>query len=109
MKSGDFSISRDDAYYGKAFSEVKNHPYRQRTFSARAALVAKETVNGRRIWKNYDGGSYDPTQFELVEGMWDHEHCSICFFTITEGFTYWESDSRIKLLCDACHEAFLKA
>jgi hypothetical protein len=96
MKSVDFSISRDDAYYTHEFSEIKNCAFRQRTFSVHASLVAKETVIGQCFWKEYDGGSYDHAQFELVEGMWDHEHCSICFFSITEGFTYWENENRKK-------------
>jgi hypothetical protein len=71
----------------------------------RSALVAKEQVNGYRMSKDYHGEPYDETKFDLVEGMWDHEHCSVCWFRITDGYTYWENTKRIKLLCDACHEA----
>jgi hypothetical protein len=108
MKSGDFSISRDDQNHRKWFAEIRDRSFVQRTFSAHAALVAKETVNGHRMWREYDGASYDASKFDLVEGMWDHEHCSICFFTIKDGFTYWENARRIKLLCDVCHEAMMK-
>lgn len=58
---------------------------------------------------DYRGQPYDQSEFDLVEGRWDHEHCGICWFTITDGFTYWENADRIKLLCDACHEALVNA
>ena len=109
MKSGDYSISRDDECFLKAFAEILNRHFEQRTFSARPALVAKEPVNGHRLWQDYHGEPYDKSKFNLVENMWDHEHCSICSFTIKAGHTYWEDDRRITLLCDACHQAFTKA
>ncbi|MGA2177012.1 MAG: hypothetical protein ABSH38_18715 [Verrucomicrobiota bacterium] len=108
MKSGDYSISRDDEYYRKAFAQIRDRHFEQRTFSSRPALVAKEPLNGHRMWKDYHGEQYDKSEFDLVEGMWDHEHCSVCWFTIKDGYTYWENDRRIKLLCDACHEAFTR-
>ena len=109
MKSGDFSISRDDISYQSEFAKIQDRQFVQRTFSAQPALVAKEAVNGHRMWKEYDGKPYDSSRYDLVEGMWDHEHCSICFFKITDGFTYWENTKRIKLLCDACYETFSKS
>jgi hypothetical protein len=104
MKSGDFSISRADDYYRKAFSEIRDRHFEQRTFTSRPALVAKEPVNGHRSWKDYHGEPYDASKFDLVEGMWDHEHCCICWFKIKDGHTYWENTKRINLLCDACYE-----
>ena len=108
VKSGDYSICRDDEYHRGLFSEIGDRDFVQRTFSVRPALVAKEPVNGHRMWKDYHGEPYDKSKFDLVEGMWDHEHCSVCWFSIKEGFTYWENAKRIKLLCDACYEAFTK-
>jgi hypothetical protein len=105
MKSGDYSIPRDDEYHQNLFSQITDRAFTQRTFSLRPSLVAKEPVNGLRLWKDYDGEDYDPSKFTLVEGMWDHEHCFVCWFTIKEGFTYWENTKRVKLLCDACYEA----
>jgi len=107
MKSGDYSISRDDAYYANAFAEIGDRHFEQRTFSSRPALVAKEPVNGQRMWRDYHGEPYDSSKFDLVEGMWDHDHCSVCWFSIKDGHTYWENHKRIKL-CDACHEAFAR-
>jgi hypothetical protein len=109
MKSGDFSISRDDDYYRKEFAGIADRAFVQRTFASRSALVAKKPVNGHRMWADYHGQAYDESAFDLVEGMWDHDHCDLCWFTITDGFTYWENSNRIKRLCDACYEAFTKA
>jgi hypothetical protein len=108
MKSGDFSVSRDDEYHRKQFAEIGDPAFVQRTFFSHAALVAKQPVNGHRMWKDYHGEPYDKSEFDLVEGMWDHDHCSICFFTIKDGFTYWENTNRVRILCDACYEAFVK-
>ena len=107
MKSGDFSVSRDGDYYRKQLAEITDRAFVQRTFTAHAALVAKKPVNGNRMWTDYHGQAYDESECDLVEGMWDHDHCQICWFRITDGFTYWENSKRINLLCDVCHEAFM--
>ena len=107
MKSGDFSQSREDDYYRKAFGERDRH-FVQRTFASGPALVSKEDIDGHRMWTIYDGKPFDASKFELVEGMWDHEHCSICWFRIEDGHTYWENDRRSTLFCDACYEAYSK-
>jgi hypothetical protein len=101
MKSGNYSISRDDEYYRKEFNDIENRDFVQRTFVSQPALVA----NDGRQWREYNGEAFDSSKFHLVEGMWDHEHCSACFFTIKDGYTYWENRNRLKILCDACHEA----
>jgi hypothetical protein len=106
MKSGDYSVDRISESFKKQFSEIRDRAFVQRTFSTRSALVATEQVNGHRMTKDYHGGAYDESKFTLVPGTWDHEHCSVCWFKITNGFTYWENAKRIKILCDACHEAF---
>jgi hypothetical protein len=105
MKSGDFCISRDDEYHRKEFGEIEDREFMQHTFSSTPALVA----NDGHTWQEYTGQAFDSSKFHIVEGMWDHEHCSVCFFTIKDGYTYWENRNRIKILCDACHEAMLTA
>jgi hypothetical protein len=109
MKSGDYSISHNDDFFRREFSQISDRNFTQRLFLSQPALVAKQPVNGHRAWREYKGEPYDKSEFDLVEGMWDHEHCAICFFTISDGFTYWENNRRIKLLCDACHEAFVRS
>ena len=100
MKSGDYSISRDDEYHRDEFAEIVDRRFSQRTFASHAALVAKEAVDGCKMWTDYQGQPFDPSSTSLVEGMWDHEHCSVCLFKIKDGHTYWENRDRIKLLCD---------
>jgi hypothetical protein len=109
MKSGDYSISRDDKYHSDEFAEIADREFVQRTFTTHAALLAKERLNGCTVYSDYHGEPYDNSKFDLVEGGWDHEHCSICFFTIKDGHTYWQNTNRIELLCDPCHEAMLRA
>jgi hypothetical protein len=108
MKSGDFSVPRDGDYYRKEFADIVDRAFVQRTFASHAALVAKKPVNGHRMSADYQGQAYDELEFDLVEGMWDHDHCGLRGFKITDGFTYWENSGRVKLLCDACYEAFTK-
>jgi hypothetical protein len=56
----------------------------------------------------------DPSQLEdgesLVEGGWDHEHCSLCNKHITPGYTYffraWGEGG--SFLCVFCHDRFAK-
>jgi len=109
MKSGDYSITRTDKASTQAFAEIRDRHFEQRTFSSRPALVAKETANGCRESKDYHDGPYDRAKYELAPGVWDHDHCSVCFFSIKDGHTYWENHSRIILLCDACYEIFTKS
>jgi hypothetical protein len=108
MKSGDFSVARDDEYHRKEFAQIFDRQFVQQTFASHAALLAKEPVNNHRILQDYHGEPYDASKFDLVEEGWDHEHCSVCFFTVKDGHTYWENGDRIKLLCDACYETFVK-
>jgi hypothetical protein len=107
MKSGDNSNFHNEQFR-KALLAIMDRRFEQRTFSLRPALVTKEPVNGQRMWKEYHGERYDNSKFDLVEGMWGHEHCSVCWFSITDGYTYWENHKRIKLLCDACHQALMQ-
>lgn len=107
-RSGDPSLDREEGYLreqanaitGWQFSRVVFHPY--------AALVSKELVEGQHMWRPYAGGECDEDMFELVDGMWDHEHCSVCSFKITDDHAYWENASRIVLLCDECHEFYAR-
>jgi hypothetical protein len=105
MKSGDFSTRRHDEYYRKQFAEIEDRDFVQPTFSSTPALVA----NDGHMWQEYTGQPFDSSKFHVVDGLWEHEHCSVCWFTIKDDYTYWENRNRVKLLCDACHGAMLKA
>jgi hypothetical protein len=105
-RSGNPGIDRNDAYYRRTWEETIDKAFSQTIFHSYPALVQRELVNGHRMWQPYEGGEYDGEKFDLVKDMWDHEHCSICNFRIVTGNTYWFNDSRVRLLCDECHDHF---
>jgi hypothetical protein len=105
-RSGGRTIDRNDEYYRRTWEETIDKTFSKTIFLPYPALVRKELVNGHRDWKPYYGGNYDKEKYELVKDMWDHEHCSICNFKITEGTTYWHNEGRIRLLCDECYDYY---
>jgi hypothetical protein len=107
MRSGDPTINRHDDYYRSRFTEIVDKNFAVETFHAYPALVSKEPVNGHRMWSPYYGGDYDKEKFDMVDGMWDHEHCSICESKIRDDNSYWSNGKRVRLLCDECHDYFI--
>jgi hypothetical protein len=107
-RSGDPTINRNGDYYKRTWGDTIDKEFTRTVFVPYPALVCKQLVNGHRSWKPYYGGQYDQEEYDLVKDMWDHEHCSICNFKITEGYTYWFNEGRICLLCDECYEYFKK-
>jgi hypothetical protein len=60
---------------------------------------------GGTFWKPYRGELFDPTDYELVPGGWDHEHCDVCRARITDGDVYWTNAGPAHVdLCTACYE-----
>jgi hypothetical protein len=56
--------------------------------------------------KPYTGEPFDPEEWELREGGWDHEHCDVCWATVTDGMSYWpnvDPDAGQVDLCEACY------
>jgi hypothetical protein len=106
MRSGEADIDRNQEYYRSLYEEILDKQFLQNIFRPIPALVSKKRINGPRMWKPYQGGEYDPDAYELVQNMWDHEHCSICNFTILTDHTYWLNDNGVRLLCDECHDYF---
>jgi hypothetical protein len=78
------------------------------TFHPRSALSAAKPVKGHRTWKEFKGDPFDPNEFQKADGYRDHEHCSICWFRIVDGHTYWQNADAVKILCDACYEEYQK-
>ena len=105
-RSGDPAIDRNAAYYRRTWKETIDKTFRQTVFHPCPALVQKELVNGHRMWQPYEDGDYDKAKYDVVEDMWDHEHCSICNFRIIAGHTYWLNERRVRLLCDECYDHF---
>jgi hypothetical protein len=78
-----------------------------RSFIPSAAMVMKTPQNGQRVWKKYDVITFSEKEYDIVPGMWDHEHCSVCWLRIAAGDGYWEN-SESHILCPSCHEEFQK-
>jgi hypothetical protein len=107
MRSGDPNINRNNDYYRSRFAEIADKRFTVETFHPYPALVSKTPVNGHRMWTPYYGGEYDKEKFDIVERMWDHEHCSICDFKIISDHPYWTNEKRVRLLCNECHDYFM--
>lgn len=106
MRSGETDIDRNHEYYRTTYDEIKDKEFTPFIFTSIPALRLKDPVDKHRMVKPYKGGDYDKKKYDLIEGMWDHEHCCICFFKILPGYTYWSNADEIDLLCDECHDFF---
>ena len=102
MRSGEPGFDRECCR--KDYGEILDKHFTRREFSSYPALVSKTPVNGHRAWKPYRGGDYDKNLFDLVDGMWDHEHCNFCGSKISNGHTFWENTDKVRILCDECHD-----
>lgn len=52
------------------------------------------------------GEPFDPKEFELREGGWDHEHCDVCWAEVLDGMSYWpnvDPDGGHVDLCETCY------
>ena len=109
MRSGESSIDRNHEYYRTRFDEIIDKSFIKKVFSPFPALVSKSPFDGHRMWKPYYGGEYNKELYDLIDGVWDHEHCSICDYKILDNHTYWANINLVRLLCDECHDFFKKA
>jgi hypothetical protein len=97
---GDYSI-RD-----QQMAEVSDRNFVRHTFHASPSLRAKR-AEGRWIQsKPYKGEPFDDSEWTLVPGGWDHEHCTLCFERFTEGMMYWANGNEVVLLCESCHKDY---
>ena len=54
----------------------------------------------------YRGEPFDPEEYELQDGGWDHEHCDVCRATVEDGTAYWPNVDPVVGhvdLCEACY------
>ena len=86
------------------FDSIDDKEFRQIVFHSPSTLVNKMEGSSQA----YTGGEYDKEKFEVVDGMWDHEHCDICGFSIDENYTCWVNTDRVNILCDECHDHFVQ-
>lgn len=79
------------------------------TFSSSPMLEKVEpTATGFVPWFRYTGQDYDPAQWRLIPGGWNHEHCFLCLAHIVENDTYWRNTGKDEVeLCEGCYSRFL--
>ena len=100
--SGD---EHDQKVWRDALGDSPARDFTTRVFRPKPAMVKKELMNGHRMWTEYDPAKFSEEEYKLVPGMWDHEHCAICWATIQDGDTYWENSQK-RILCSNCHAKF---
>jgi hypothetical protein len=91
--------------------------FARRVFASYPSLWAKKPLgaddlppdsreNEWHVSKPYTGESFDQEEWELQEGGWDHEHCDVCWATVTDGIAYWPNvnpDAGQVDLCVTCY------
>ena len=81
--------------------------WHQQAWRRRPALVHN---SGGRV-SLYHGQQFDPEKITLVADGWSHDHCEICWWTLSEsseqseGVGYTDGQSWI---CTECYEAFIR-
>ena len=95
----------EEQWWVHALGTAPVRDFTLRVFSVKPAMVKKEPVNGHRMWTEYDSAKYSEADYDLVPGMWDHEHCAICFGKIQEGDTYFQNSQK-HILCPSCYKKF---
>ena len=97
----------DEKQWRDALGNSPARDFTLQIFSCKPAMVKKEPVNGHRMWTQYDSSKFSEKEYEIVPGMWDHEHCSICWMKISEGDPFWQNSAK-HILCPSCHAKFEK-
>jgi len=121
MRSGhdDYTGIWGNAYYDDEFKAIRYLRFVQRTFKSADTLVSigpigspDEVSPPSRHCRDgtveipFEGQEFDKAKWRVVPGGWDHEHCKVCRFSISNGHTYWANEDGV-LLCDACHEHYV--
>ena len=87
-------------------SFCRGFQWRREPWVCRDALVQRTGTTSL-----YIGQRYDPAFFELVRGGWSHDHCQICWWTLSEGGDVEHSvgytDCR-RWICSECFHQFIE-
>lgn len=106
MKSGDFDYEYDWPAAEEGFANILDFNFVQRVFTSKPSLRARTGCNGWIKETEYTGQPFDNSEFEIVPGAWNHEHCTICLVAIEDGMSYWVNQDDVVILCDKCFEHF---
>ncbi len=88
------------------FEEIKGFQFVHKVFSNGPSLRAIEPDSeGWVVSQAYTGQPYDPDQYRVEPGGWDHEHCFLCWATIEDGDSYWANSipGVAPDLCERCY------
>jgi hypothetical protein len=59
----------------------------------------------------YVGQQYDPAYYDLVHGGWNHDHCEICWWTLSDGgdeeHSVGYTDGQ-RWICSECYNQFIE-
>jgi len=83
----------------------KDRSWTRKKWKKAQALVSKDGNSSHK----YYGQQYDPKYYDLVEDGWDHDHCKICMWPISENeghdTSYFDGDG--DWICEECHNRFI--
>src|SRR4051812_27895569 len=96
----------DYSHVQDRIDDARALPWQKAKWQARPALVGKV----HRTSRPYTGQTFDPKDYDLVPSGWNHDHCIICWWTLSAsekeedgtGFT----DGQGNWLCLECHGHF---
>ena len=106
MKSGDFDYEYNWPAAEEDFANILDFDFVQNTFTSKPSLRARKGSDGWIKESEFKGQPFDESEFEIVLGAWNHEHCTLCLVAITGGMTFWTNQDDIVILCDKCYEHF---
>jgi hypothetical protein len=108
MRSGydEHEISDWSSFDRQIAVDVLDKRFTQTTFHVLPSLRAIRGEGGWVCSKPYHGEEFDASAWKLVEGGWDHEHCTLCFARIVDGMTYWANANEVVILCDRCFDHY---
>ena len=85
----------------------RTHSWSQAHWQRRPALVHRSGG----VTSLFVGQTFDPTKIDLVPDGWSHDHCAICYWTLSDSGTDEETigytDERGDWVCSECYHQFL--
>ena len=88
---------------------VKDHSIEWKFKLFKTSSGTSVSTGGGRLVSKTKPGDEIPTEATIIEGAWDHEHCQLCFETISDqgefqrgGYTDENS-----WLCSACYATYI--
>jgi hypothetical protein len=105
LPTGDIEIE----HIRETAAEAKSHQWECRTWFPRPALIDKKTGFASHL---YTGQRFDSHYFTLADKGWTHDHCLICFQSISEAVEQTEINGYFDgndWVCTFCFEKFIQA